>query len=397
MPENTKTLPDIQGSESIARSWRKLLTRDRNVSNLFAGVAFTTDQDPVTDIGRPNWRIDLRRLFIFDGEKFVNLFTLIEPYEISYSIEHPDVPEGVDNLQRIIDLLVRRNNLNTVVLPAEGVSYTADGISSEYALPRFSSNKYSLFIYIDGVKQDTSTYSLSNNGESVIFNVIPRRGENIEIIQNSSLVEWDYSTSVNYFEGDGTTTTFTCDFELLHPNTISVNIDGEELQKNQFTVNGNDLTLSVAPVSGASIQVSTTGRTSFITVSNNSVGTDALQNKSVTASKLADNIPVNVNNIPNGSLNTNLLADGSVTSAKLASNAVIGPKIAGNAVSEDKLATSVSNKLLGTSRVATSHIQDGAITRAKLSSTILSDYYTKTEVDALINGLQAQINELKGE
>jgi hypothetical protein len=119
----------------------------------------------------------------------VNLFTLIEPYEISYSIEHPDVPSTVVDLKGILDLLVQRNNLNTVTLPAESVSYTADGSTSTFALPRYTSNKSSLFVFIDGVKQETSTYSLANDGLSLTFTVIPVRGELIEIVQHASLTE----------------------------------------------------------------------------------------------------------------------------------------------------------------------------------------------------------------
>ena len=41
---NNKTLPNIRGDETISSSWDRLLTRDRNVSTLFAGNDFTTDQ-----------------------------------------------------------------------------------------------------------------------------------------------------------------------------------------------------------------------------------------------------------------------------------------------------------------------------------------------------------------
>ena len=71
---NTKNLPDILGSETIAGSWRKLLTRDRNISTMFAGTDFTTDQTSA-DVGRPNYRTDENRLYFWDGEKFWDYFS----------------------------------------------------------------------------------------------------------------------------------------------------------------------------------------------------------------------------------------------------------------------------------------------------------------------------------
>ena len=76
---NNKHLPDIQGTETIANTWQRLLERDRNISNLFSGTDFTTDQSAIDDIGRPLWRTDLNRLFIWNGQVWLNLFNLIEP------------------------------------------------------------------------------------------------------------------------------------------------------------------------------------------------------------------------------------------------------------------------------------------------------------------------------
>lgn len=387
---NSKNLPDIQGTEAIAKSWRRLLERDRNISTLFSGDSFTTGETE-SDAGKPNWRTDLKRLFIYDGKNFVNLFTLIEPYEISYDIDHPDVPDNVNDLQTILDLLVKRNNLNTVTFPAEGVSYVADGLTDSYSLPRFTSNKNTLNIFIDGVKQATNTYELIDDGLTVKFKVVPNKGESIEIIQNASLLEWDYSPVIKYYTGNGTQKTFDFGIEALNPAVISVNIDGVELQKNTFSVNGEQVVLENAPASGASVQISTLGKTTYVTVSPSSIGTNELKDKSVTAEKLAENLPVNVNNIPGKSITEALLGDGCVTTVKLGDLSVTSGKILNGSVTEEKLSSAVASRLLGTSSVTTSNIQDKAVTKSKLSDSVLSDYYTKTEVDALINKLKLEL------
>lgn len=397
---NNKELKEIRGTDTVANTWRYLLERDRNISNLFSGDSFTEDQDVATDVGRPLWRTDLRRIFIFEDDgntgQWTNLFRLIQPYELQYSVNHPDVPSSVVDVKGILDLLVNRNNLNTITLPTEGVKYTADGLTTTYALPRYSSNKYSLFIFIDGVKQDTSTYDLSNDGLSVVFKAIPARGENIEILNQSSITEWDYSPAINYFTGDGSTKDFTVDFDLLHTNTTSVNIDGLEIQKDQFSVNGRVVSLVSAPSSGSRIQVTYLGRTSFVTVSPSSIGTTELKNKAVTVDKLADGIIFSMDQIPNGGITTGKIASGAVTSGKLASGAVTESKIDSGAITAAKLASSVSTRLLAANAVATNMLQDGCVTRSKINSSVLNDYYTKVEVDALLNAIRARLDALEG-
>lgn len=394
---NNKKLQEIKGTDTVADTWRYLLDRDRNISNLFSGTDFTTDQTDANDIGRPNWRTDLRRLFIYEGNGvWTNLFRIIPPQELQYSINHPDVPSDVTDIKAILDLLVNRNNLNTITLPTDGVRYTADGTTNTYALPRYSSNKYSLFIFIDGVKQDATTYDLSNDGLSVVFGRIPTRGENIEILNQSSITEWDYSPSINYFTGDGTTTEFTVDFDLLHANTTSVNIDGLEIQKNQFSVDGRKVTLVSAPTSGAKIQITYLGRTSFVTVSPSSIGTAELKNKAVTAEKLADGIVFTVDQIPNGSITTGKIANGAITNAKLGTGVVTGSNIADATISDAKLVNSITVRLLGANRIATNMLQDGCVTRDKIAASVRNDYYTRSEVDTLLNAIRARLNALEG-
>lgn len=353
---NNKTLPDIQGTDAVSLTWRRLLTRDRNVSNFFAGTDFTTDQDPVEDIGRPNWRTDLNRLFILTANGFVSLFSLLTPEEIAYTTDNASIPSGVDNVKDVLDILIQRANLNTVTLPAESTIYTADGDTSTYNLPRYTSNKASLFIFIDGVKQASDTYTL--NGSTITFDIAPTRGEIIEIVEHSSLTEWDYSPNIQYFTGDGTTTLFTLDFDVLSVNTTSVNIDGVELQKNQFSIVGrNKVSLNTAPVNNASIQIQALGRTSYVTVSENSIGSSELKAKAVTNAKLADDITYDGNKIVDLSLTSGKLVNGAITTTKLADNAVTTAKVINKAITLDKLGDDVK-----------------------------ANYYTKAQIDEMLNG-----------
>ena len=384
---NNKVLPDISGSETIANSWSRLLTRDRNVSTLFAGDNFTSDQTAL-DVGRPNWRSDTKRLYIWNGEEFEPYLEIIDLDDIPFETNNPDIPNNVTGLGGVVSALVRRNLLNTVTLPAEGAKYVADGVTATYNLPRTTTNKYSLFIFIDGVKQEASTYDITGSGSTVTLKTVPANGEEIEIILHASLVEWDYSPTIDYFTGDGTTTVFNLSFEVLRPETISVNVAGVELQKTEFSVTGlQQITLSQAPANGSSIQVMSVGKTSLVTVSSNSVGTTELKNKSVTRAKLDDGIVFSIDMITASSIVRTMIANGAINDAKLDTGSVTTQKIADNAVTKAKLATAVQNSLLDIGAVDTQYIADEAVTEAKLAGTIVDR----------IEALEQAVRQLRGE
>lgn len=384
---NEKNLPEISGDETISSTWRRLLDRDRNISNLFSGDSFTSDQKS-NDIGRPNWRTDLNRLFIYNGTEFISLWKYLTPQEIEYSIEHPDVPEDVNNIKAIIDLLVNRNMLNTITMPAVSQKYMGNGTTNEFELERYTSNKNTLYIFIDGVKQACDTYELSSDGMKVLFNRAPSNGESVEILQMASLLEYDYSPVIKTFTGDGTTTEFDFGQDILNPVAVSVNVDDAELQKSKFSImaDGRTVKLITPPSEGAVIQITTVNKTSYVTVSASSIGTTELKDKSVTIEKLADNLPIDINSIPEGSITSAMLKNGSVDSAKILDNSIISSKIVNGAITKDKLAESISSTLLGTENVKTANLASKSVTKDKLGDDVLT----------ILNNLESRLASLEG-
>ena len=385
MAVNEKNLPDIKGTDTIAGSWRKLLERDRNASNLFSGDAFTTGMDPDEDLGRPNWRTDLNRLFIYDGKKFVNLFDYLTPEEITYTIDHPNIPSNANNVKAVLDILVKRNTLDMIVLPAESLIYVADGKTFEYDLARKEVSKTTLMVYIDGVKQATNTFELSESGASIIFNSAPAKGETIEIIEHSSLVEYDYSPVVSTFTGDGSTTEFSTNFEILKAVCVNVNIDGKVLQLSEYSIlgNGYGIKLNVAPVEGAKIQIITINRTSFVTASPASIGSLELKDGCITSEKLAENLPVNMNSIPAGGITKTMLANNVIDSSKLDGAVISTNNIINGAVTKEKLASSIQNNLLGVGNIIEANLADGVVSFDKLGEDV------KIQLNDIINRLKA--------
>ena len=385
MAVNEKKLPNILGTDTIANSWRRLLERDRNASNLFSGDAFTTGMDPVEDLGRPNWRTDLNRLFIYNGTNFVNLFDYLTPEEIAYTIDHPNIPPEANNVKAVLDLLVKRNTLDMVVLPAESLIYSADGTTFEYALARKETSKSTLMVYIDGVKQATNTFELSESGSSILFNSAPAKGETIEIIEHSSLVEYDYSPQVSTFVGNGSNTEFITSFEILNAVCVSVNVDGKILQLSEYSLlgDGHGVKLNTAPANGSKVQIITVNRTSFVTVSPASIGNLELKDGCVTSEKLSGSLPVNMNSIPAGGITNNMLANNSVDTSKLADSTVSTNKLMNQAVTKEKLASSIQNSLLGTKNVITANLADGSVNLDKLGTDV------KNKLNDIINRLTA--------
>lgn len=411
---NDKILPDISGDETIAGTWRRLLTRDRNTSNLFSGDDFTTDQDPVQDVGRPNWRTDLNRLFIYNGTTFISLWDYLTPQEIAYSIDHPDVPDSITDVKAILDLIVNRNMLNTVTMPAVSIHYLGNGTMVEYDLERYTNNKNTLFVFIDGVKQAEDTYELADDGLSVVFEQAPANGENIEILQLASLLEYDYSPVIRTFTGDGTTTDFVFDVDVLNPVAISVNVDDTELQKSKFSVlsDGKTVRLATAPATGSIIQITTVNKTSYVTVSANSIGTNELQDGSVTQSKLATGLVFGTDNIADGAITTAKLANSVIDSSKLEDDAVVTTKIIDKAITQDKLSDSVIQMIQdagGGSGAGTELITDtefsGLTTTNKtvqgaineLNSEVDSLGSTVTEHTSSISSIQSDITDIESQ
>ena len=371
---NSKTLPNIQGTEAISQSWRKLLERDRNASNLFSGDAFTTDQTE-EDVGRPNWRTDLKRLFILEGFEsgspvFKDLFSYLTPEEIKYTNE--EFPSGVKNISEALTYLAKRQLLNAVVIPSGSSEFIADGITNEYELNSVTSHKELIDIYIDGVKQTTSTFSINEDGTKVILKAVPSYGETIEIIEKASLLNYDFQPVVKFFTGDGATSTFDYGFDLYDRNQVSVNIEGLELQKDQFEIVEDTKVhlLNVIPAEGKIVQIYTLIKGSLIKVSPNSVGSDELQDSSVTMKKIGDDVVFGTNRIEDGSITEIKLASNSVSESKIAAKSVSSDKIADAAVTLDHLADSVKSKFIQDNSIGTTELKDRAVTSDKLGDDV---------------------------
>ena len=127
--------------------------------------------------------------------------------------------------------------------------------------------------------------------------------------------------TTNNYTGDGSTVAFTLSINPSVEQNTFVYIDGVYQQKNTYATSGTTLTLSTAPVSGASIEVMSMTATNSVvgTVSDNAITTAKIADDAVTAAKLASSAVV-----------TASIVDDNVTQAKIADDAVGSDQLAGS-------------------------------------------------------------------
>lgn len=236
---------------------------------------------------------------------------------------------------------------------------TGDGSTTTLTLSANPLAENNTQVYIDGVYQPKSTYSIS--GTTLTFSTAPPNGSAVEVTSSPNVI-----FSSNTMTGDGSTTTLTLSAAPGTENNTVVYIDGVYQPKSTYSVSGTTLTFSTAPPNGASVEaMSTTTVDAFTTASMTGDGSD-------TTLSLPDN-PGTLNNTlvfiggvyqpkssysiegttltfsaapPSGTsveavvgndANVNVPTDGSVTSAKLGNSSVTSAKLADSSVTSAKL------------------------------------------------------------
>jgi hypothetical protein len=227
-------------------------------------------------------------------------------------------------------------------------TFTGDGSTTAYTISS-SPLIANTLIYIDGVYQNKSAYSVAN--DVITFSAAPASGSVIEVTTATIAEVSTTSTTfvVTQLTGNGSTTAFTLAAQTVENNT-SVYFDGVYQSKANYSVSGATITFSTAPENGVAIEVmSSEGVTLSIgTPDNNSVVTAKIADNAVTQAKIADD-----------AVGADQLASSSVVTASVVDDAVTQAKIANDAVGSDQLATNA---------VVTASLANDAVTAAKIAS-----------------------------
>jgi hypothetical protein len=127
--------------------------------------------------------------------------------------------------------------------------FSGNGSSTVFTLTTTPTNENVTFVYINGVYQNKSTYSVS--GTTLTFSTAPPLTSTIEVMYIQSA----QNLQVNNFTGSGVTTVFTLTGTPFDENSTFVYLNGVYQQKNTYTVSGTTLTFSTAPPITSTIEV----------------------------------------------------------------------------------------------------------------------------------------------
>ncbi len=212
-------------------------------------------------------------------------------------------------------------------------SFTGDGSTTTFTMSESASDASMLNVIVNGLMQDVSSYSVTNN-TSLVFSETPPRGANIEVRSFVQVEVVSTELKTNEFSGNGSTASFTLGSSAIKNNTF-VYINGVYQFKSTYSVSGTTITFSTAPPLGSSIEVMVAGFTTSIIglPSEDSVGTSAIQDDAVTAAKIASEpVAVGITTVVTSAsltatVNTHVFVDTATQTITLPASPTIGQRV----------------------------------------------------------------------
>ena len=132
-------------------------------------------------------------------------------------------------------------------------NFTGDGSTVTFDLQNSITDEDQTQIYIDGVYQEKSTYSIS--GTTITFTTAPISGHSVEVISISSINTGPTVLYQDNFTGNGSDTAFTLGQIIDNEIKTFIFLNGVYQFKNTYTVDGTTLTFDTAPANGVAIEV----------------------------------------------------------------------------------------------------------------------------------------------
>ena len=160
-------------------------------------------------------------------------------------------------------------------------NFTSNGQNTTFTLSTTPTSANQLFVYVDGIYQQASAYTLSNNiitlSEALDANAVLE----VRVFANTTTAH--LNNQVDTFTGTGACTTFTLTSAPRDKNLTTIIVGGVPQLKSAYNISGSSLVFSGAPANGASIEVSTySGGGSYATSFTSVVDTFAGDNSTTT-------------------------------------------------------------------------------------------------------------------
>ena len=137
-------------------------------------------------------------------------------------------------------------------------SFTGDGITTTFALGDTPQAKSFTIVHIQGIYQESSTYSIS--GSNIVFNTAPSNGHTVEVTFIAGIISVASldvgSQTINSFTGTGSAASFDLAANAVSDkNYTDVYINGVYQAKDQYELSGTNIVFDTAPQNGYSIEV----------------------------------------------------------------------------------------------------------------------------------------------
>ena len=129
--------------------------------------------------------------------------------------------------------------------------FTGNGTKAAYDLTATPSTAAKTLVFIQGVYQEKSTYSISGN--TITFTTAPPDGYTIEVTVFGRLAVSENTVTVERFTGDSTETSFVLTASPS-ANNLDVYISGLYQNKNSYTYSAGTITFDEAPDTGAVVE-----------------------------------------------------------------------------------------------------------------------------------------------
>jgi len=167
------------------------------------------------------------------------------------------------------------NNINFTTAPPNGANievvhtkalslsgfeknnFTGTGSQTAFTLNQEVNEENMTFVFIQGVYQDKSTYSIS--GTTLTFTTAPQAGYTIEVMVLGSISASTNALYTDTFTGDGSTTDYALGITPVDLNAVEVYLNGLYQNVSTLTLSANTLTFASAPPNGVIIEVRSVG------------------------------------------------------------------------------------------------------------------------------------------
>ena len=142
-------------------------------------------------------------------------------------------------------------------------TFSGTGSQATFTLANTIADIDNISVYVSGVYQYPSNYTVSGANITFVAGSIPALGtNNVHVVHTTTVASITEvgSVFVDQFTGTGTATQFSpLGTTPTSENNTDVYIDGVYQQKNAYSIAGSQITFTAAPDAGAYIEVKTTG------------------------------------------------------------------------------------------------------------------------------------------